>query len=175
MRGCHTYMNRNDNDNKTKGGFNLSISVALIIFLLLLGLTIVFISQQSSRSNNTTQPSGGTYWSNNKQTEESTQEQRYIALPGFDSLTFFANKKTQEVNLSNPESNAVNMNMKIVLRDDTVVWHQDNITPGTQINTITPTAELSSGTYDAVLVIDCYLPDGTQVNGGLIKFTLNII
>ena len=96
-------------------------------------------------------------------------------MPGFDSLTFFANKKTQEVNLSNPESNAVNMNMKIVLRDDTVIWHQDNITPGTQINTITPTVELSSGTYDAVLVIDCYLPDGTQVNGGLIKFTLNII
>ena len=99
----------------------------------------------------------------------------YIAIPGFSSMTISSNTYKQQVNLYNPETNTVTMNMKIGLTDGTQIWAQDNICPGDRLTEITLSAIPPLGVYDAVLIIDCYLPDGTKVNGGIVQFKLNVI
>lgn len=154
--------------------------VIIIILVLIIGLftTLVVMNtpKDSDRLPEPTQPESeaGLVIKESDATAV-TKQTSYIAIPGFSGMTINSNTYEQEVDLYNPDTNTVTMNMKIGLLDGSQIWSQDGIKPGDHINTITLTRLPEPGKYNAALIIDCYLPDGTKVNGGVVQFELNVI
>lgn len=116
--------------------------------------------------------SNGVNW-NGKQDIKTEQKEKYIAIPGFNRLSFVGNKKVQKVNLYNPSENSCTMTMEMFLANGTSLWKADNIQPGNGFYEIELKTTLDSGTYEnCILNIKCYDKNGTELNGGKMNFTL---
>ena len=166
------------NNNDTKHYQRIAI---IYIVLFLIGFAIFCIirlndNHEQTNNNQVATPTDGAAGITIREsnTEESPSPS-YIAIPGFSNMTFISNTNVQQVDLFNPETNTVRMDMKIGLLDGTQIWEYKGIEPGDRLTEITLSAIPPVGVYDAVLIIDCYLPDGTKVNGGIVQFQLNLI
>ncbi len=97
-----------------------------------------------------------------------------IAVPGYDTFTFKAGAKTQQITLHNPEENTCYFKLSLILADGTTIWTSDLLEPGMAFTSIELDKALDKGTYsDVTLKYDCYsLKDQSQLNGAAIKVTI---
>ena len=112
-----------------------------------------------------------------------------IAIPGYASLSFKAEKKEQSVEFFNPEENTCYFRMSLVLKDgdeqksendqsigeETILWTSEYLEPGEQIKSISLDRELEEGDYPATLRYECFsLKDERQLNGSNVELTLTV-
>ena len=98
-----------------------------------------------------------------------------INLPGYDAITFKADKKEQEVMIPNPPENTCLVKITLKLSDGTVLWESEDVEPGRYSTPIVFEKALKKGTYkDSVLEYKCFTNDKehSQLNGAECKFTL---
>ena len=98
-----------------------------------------------------------------------------IAIPGYETLSLAAGKKTQTVYLKNPPENAATFVMTLALDDGTILWTGEALHPGEAFTRITLTRTLDAGEYPATLRYDCYsTADNSPLNGAEIKLNLTV-
>ena len=114
-----------------------------------------------------------TLWDGNHRTV-TRQEGRTICIPGIDSLTFQAGTTTQSVNFQNPEINGDRLFQFILYVEDVPMWESGYCRAGFGYYTIDINHALTEGEYPAALQVRCFTPDGTELNGAKIKFTLYV-
>ena len=99
---------------------------------------------------------------------------KLIEIPGFQSLVFFSSEEKQKVNFHNPESNTCLMKMSLYA-DDVELWHNnDYLAPGKGYYEIVIDNMPDVGNYDGKLKIQCFIEDGTELNGAVVNFDLII-
>ena len=98
-----------------------------------------------------------------------------IAIPGYETLSLAAGKKTQTVYLKNPPENAAAFVMTLALDDGTALWTGEALQPGEAFTRITLSRALRAGEYPATLRYDCFsLNDNTPLNGAEVKLTIEV-
>ena len=98
-----------------------------------------------------------------------------IAIPGYEKLSFAADKTAQTVNLKNPAENACTFVLTLTLEGGETLWTGKALSPGEAFTAITLTRALDAGEYAAKLHYDCYsITDDTPLNGAEIKLTLQV-
>lgn len=98
-----------------------------------------------------------------------------ISIPGYETLSLAAGKKTQTVYLKNPPENAAAFVMTLTLDDGTTLWTGEALQPGEAFTRITLQKALRAGEYGATLRYDCFsIPGNTPLNGAEIKLNLNV-
>ncbi len=100
-----------------------------------------------------------------------------ISVPGYESLTFRADRKEQEIELYNPSQNDCWFQVSLTLADGTLLWRSGLFAPGKTSGRIRLQGALTAGSYpDAVLHYDCFGMDAslTPLNGAEIKLTLYV-
>ena len=98
-----------------------------------------------------------------------------IAIPGYETLSLAAGKKTQTVYLKNPPENAAAFVMTLALDDGTTLWTGEALQPGEAFTRITLQKALRAGEYPATLRYDCYsTADNSPLNGAEIKLNLTV-
>lgn len=98
-----------------------------------------------------------------------------ISIPGYESLTLEAGRKQQTISLNNPAQNCCYFQISLTLKDGTILWQSDLISPGEQSTPMLLSKELSKGTYtEAKLIYHCFQmnDDLTSLNGAETKLTL---
>ena len=86
-----------------------------------------------------------------------------ITVPGFTKIRFKAGEKYQSIFLSNPAGNDAEMEITVVM-DNNTVYQSELISPGECVNNIEISEPLKAGTYDCVVEYRFYA-DGVQLNG----------
>lgn len=136
----------------------------LSLILLFLYIAIITTAIKANTTSN------GVVWNDNGVSEK--YEQNYISLPCFTAVNFSANTTHQFIDIYNPEQNNCYMNFSIYI-DDTLVWSENNVYPNHGYHEIDITHQLSKGTYDAVLKVQCFdIKTDQELNGGLIDFKI---
>ena len=103
------------------------------------------------------------------------EESASIAIPGYETLSFMAGQKTQEVTLYNPAENTCYFRMSLVLEDGMTLWTSDLLEPGMAFTRLDLKKSLKAGVYPATIHYDCYsLKDQTPLNGAEINVTLEV-
>lgn len=101
---------------------------------------------------------------------------RNTAIPGYEELNLKANRKQQNIALSNPSKNNCYFKITLMLDDGTILWVSNYIKPGESSEAICLTKELEKGSYNAVLKYDCFSFDGEmkRLNGAQTKLSLRV-
>lgn len=101
---------------------------------------------------------------------------RSTAIPGYEVLNLKANRKQQNIALSNPSANNCYFKITLMLEDGTELWVSDLIKPGSVSDAICLSRELAQGEYNAVLKYNCYSLDGAmrEMNGAQTKLSLRV-
>ena len=94
-----------------------------------------------------------------------------ISIPGFKTLVFYADQIEQKVNLYNPENNICLFRMTIYA-DNEKVYQSGFVEPGKGFYAISLEKTLPKGEYEGLLLYECFLTDGTQLNGAEVEFNL---
>ena len=155
-------------DNKI---FRTGVHIGLLVIALLIGLAIGGLFNKDGR----TKIADAAKYAEDQDYSE-IEESDSISIPGYDILTFAADKKEQEVQLHNPQDNTCYFKMSLILSDGTCIWTSDLLEPGKGFEKITLDKTLKAGTYsDVTLKYECYsLKDQTQLNGAEIKLTIEV-
>jgi len=105
-----------------------------------------------------------------------TKNEESISIPGFERLTFEANKTKQTVSINNPSQNDCLFIVSLYLEDGTMLWKSDFIRPGRKSKPITLETPLEEGIYNnAMLKFDCYTKDKrTTLSGAETKLTIRV-
>ncbi|MBR3317808.1 MAG: hypothetical protein IKG21_08365 [Atopobiaceae bacterium] len=111
-----------------------------------------------------------------------------IAIPGYETIEFAAGKTTQLVDLYNPDRNACDFRMTLVLDGENandkgkatsegeVLWTSELVGPGERVGKIELAKSLEAGDYPATLKYECFtLGDGAPLNGSEVKLTLHVV
>lgn len=101
---------------------------------------------------------------------------RNTAIPGYEELNLKANRKQQNIALSNPSKNNCYFKITLMLDDGTILWVSNYIKPGENSEAICLNKELEKGSYNAVLKYDCFSTDGEmkRLNGAQTKLSLRV-
>lgn len=98
-----------------------------------------------------------------------------IAIPGYEKLSFAADKTAQTVNLQNPAENACTFVLTLTLTGGETLWTGKALSPGEAFKRITLSRALDAGDYAATLRYDCYtIEDNRPLNGAEIKLTIEV-
>ena len=98
-----------------------------------------------------------------------------IAIPGYEKLSFAADKRAQPVNLKNPPDNACTFVLTLTLEGGETLWTGEAISPGEAFTRITLERALDEGDYPATLHYDCYtIEDNQPLNGAELQLTLEV-
>ena len=153
--------------------FRVGVHAALIVAVLVIGLAIGAFFNKSSNEDKTRIAGDVTQYAEDQDNSD-IEESPSIAIPGYDTLSFKAGKKTQEVTLHNPKENTCYFKMSLILEDGTTIWTSDLLEPGKAFTKIKLDKSLAKGTYSNVkLRYACYsLKDQSQLNGAEIKVTI---
>ena len=158
---------------KRKRGFRVFVYVILLAIVLLIGLAIGGFFNSPSDENKTKIAGDVSRYAEDQDYSDITESES-ISIPGYDSFTFKAGQKVQNVTLHNPEANTCYFKMSLILEDGTTIWTSDLLEPGMAFTSIELDEVLDKGTYSNVrLKYDCYsLKDQSQLNGAEIKVTI---
>lgn len=101
---------------------------------------------------------------------------RNTAIPGYEELNLKANRKQQNIALSNPSKNNCYFKITLMLDDGTILWVSNYIKPGENSEAICLNKELEKGSYNAALKYDCFSTDGemNRLNGAQTKLSLRV-
>ena len=99
-----------------------------------------------------------------------------ISIPGYDTLTFPANKKSVDIILPNPSTNPCNFRYRIILKDtDEVLYQSGRIPPGMAVKQITLSRALAVGDYNLEIQIETTsLSDASPMNGAALQVKLKV-
>ena len=107
-------------------------------------------------------------------TETPSAVQTNIKIPGYESLSFTADKTEQSVKLTNPAENACLFRLSLIIDGETL-WTSGEIKPGETVEKLNLSRALSKGAYPAVLKYECFtLQDKTPLNGAEIKLNIEV-
>ena len=149
------------------------ITIIIILLLLLIGaLLYIFIF----KPHNNTSPilpedESAVEWQGEQPPNRLPTGQEGIAIPGFKSLVFIANEKSQKVNFFNPESNDCLFLMTLYV-NDSALWKSGYCRAGKGYYNIELNRELTAGEYPAYLKIQCFKNTGAELNGARVDFNL---
>lgn len=151
--------------------------IMCIIALLILALFLCVIS----RSCNSLEPEGtlsmdsnAVNWNGHQELQQNSSESKGIHIPGFSSLVFTANRTTQSVNFFNPEENGDRLFLMTLYVDDELLWESGYCPAGQGYYTIELSEPLMAGEYSGYLRIQCFTPQGVELNGARINFDLTV-
>lgn len=147
------------------------ISIIVILLLLLIGAVIYIICNPCSDKPLLPTDTNAVEYDGNKPTNRLPNGQKGIAIPGFDTLVFFANQTKQRVNFFNPDSNDCLFLMTLYV-DDKPLWKSGYCKPGTGYYDIELSEPLKAGEYSAYLKVECFKEDGTVLNGAKVEFEI---
>lgn len=152
---------------------HIAVYVALIAVALVIGLAIGGFFNKSDDDGKTRIAGSVSKYAEDQDYSDVTESDS-ISIPGYDTFTFDAGKKTQQITLYNPEENTCYFKLSLILEDGTTIWTSDLLEPGMAFTSIELDKALDKGTYSNVTVkYDCYsLKDQTQLNGAAIKVTI---
>lgn len=111
-------------------------------------------------------------WNGNQYLPNGSSSAGKICVPGFDSLVFVANKTVQKVNFYNPEVNGDRLFRMTLFIENKEYWKSGYCPSGSGYYEIELSAPIESGEYAGYLKIECFKPDGTQLNGARVTFNL---
>lgn len=114
---------------------------------------------------------------NGKKKNEVENEERTIAIPGFETITLKADETKQEVNFHNPDINDCYFKLTLIHHDGALLWKSELIEPGKGMYEIELEKALTAGEFeDAVLKYECFsLTDQSPLNGSEIKLKLIVV
>lgn len=153
------------------------IKICMTVLLLLLCSFIIFFLFGRS-DNKTLLPvdENAQDWDGDQKLLNGKQEEtKSIKIPGFDSLTFTANQKTQQVNFKNPEENSCLFRMTLSIADKQYWQSAGGIEPGKGYYEIQLDDVLQPGDYDGSLLVECFKDDGTALNSAKVKFDVKVV
>lgn len=113
-------------------------------------------------------------WSGNQSLPNGSSSSGRICIPGFDSLVFVANQKSQKVNFYNPAVNGDRLFKMTLYIDDEPYWMSGYCPAGSGYYDIELNEPIVAGEYSAYLQIECFKPDGSQLNGARVTFNLKV-
>ncbi len=153
---------------------NIIILTCVIIVLLLLLGFLVFRSCNRGDAVNPSLPtdSNAVGWGGNQSLPGVSSQANKICIPGFDSLVFKTGEKTQKVNFYNPAVNKDRLFLMTLYIDDVEYWKSGYVAAGNGYYSIELNEALLSGEYSGFLKIQCFKPDGTELNGAKVEFNL---
>ena len=151
----------------------IAVYILLIAAVLVIGLAIGGFFNRPS-DDGKTKIAGDVSKYAEDQDYSDVPESDSISVPGYNTFTFKAGKKTQQITLHNPEENTCYFKLSLILEDGTTIWTSDLLEPGMAFTSIELDKTLDKGTYsDVTLKYDCYsLKDQSQLNGAEIKVTI---
>lgn len=151
------------------------IIITLIVVTLLLSI-FIFRSCNREDNNSSSLPldSNVVDWNGNQRLPNGSSSMGKICVPGFDSLVFVANKTVQKVNFYNPEVNGDRLFQMTLFIEDKEYWRSGYCPSGSGYYEIELSAPIESGEYSGYLKIECFKPDGTQLNGARVTFNLKV-
>lgn len=163
------------------GGENVKKKkIIVIVILLLLLFAGVFIFQKCNSGGDTQNPisflipdKNAEEWNGNQELPQSgNNEEAYI--PGFKSLVFIAGQTNQKVNFYNPEENTCLFRMTLYVEGEEL-WQSGFIEPGKCFYEIECLKALEPGAYGGILMVECFLEDGTACNTANVEFDLTAV
>lgn len=152
---------------------HIYIIILLIVVTLLLSI-FIFRSCYRAGNNPSSLPldSNVVDWNGNQYLPNGSSSAGKICVPGFDSLVFVANQTIQKVNFYNPEVNGDRLFQMTLFIEDKEYWKSGYCPSGSGYYEIELSAPIESGEYAGYLKIECFKPDGTQLNGARVTFNL---
>lgn len=147
--------------------------IAAVIALLLLIVGVLIAALPRDTANPLPVDPLSTIWGGNRRTV-TRQESKSISIPGFDSLTFRAGTTSQSVNFRNPEVNGDRLFQFTLFVEDSQIWESGYCQAGHGYYDIEIDHALTAGEYPAALKVRCFKPDGEELNGARINFTLYV-
>lgn len=147
------------------------IILAASVILCIVGVAIALSPRDSS--NLLPVDSLASIWTG-KHESIARQEGKTICIPGIESLTFCAGTTSQSVNLQNPEINGDRLFLFRLYVEDQPIWESGYCQAGFGYYDIEIEHPLTVGEYPAALQVRCFTPDGTELNGARIQFTLYV-
>ncbi|NMA67766.1 MAG: hypothetical protein GX957_16300 [Clostridiaceae bacterium] len=164
---------------KAWGIFN-NIAGVLSALLLLIAIGII-IGKTTSNVPSSPMVSNGEVEAMEKaviaETQEETQSEKSISIPGFERLVFRARQAEQKVRFYNPQKNKCYFEIAICLPDGAEVFRSGLLAPGKSIDSIKLKYNLEPGKYEgAILRYSCYTTESMeQLNGADIVFNLEVV
>lgn len=154
--------------------YYIAIAVGLIIIVsIIVGLCVSKDNDKDNPTPSLPLDSNAEDWNGQQQLPSGNSNiGKNICIPGFDSLVFFANQTHQKVNFYNPEVNTDRLFLMTLMVGDTVYWQSGYCPPGSGYYEIDLTEPIEPGEYTAYLRIQCFKPDGTELNGAKVSFNL---
>lgn len=158
---------------KNNKAVRITVYILLIAVALVIGLAIGGFFNKPSDDGKTKIAGNVSKYAEDQDYSDVTESDS-ISVPGYDTFTFKAGKKTQQITLHNPEENTCYFKLSLILEDGTTIWTSDLLEPGMAFTSIELDKTLDKGTYsDVTLKYDCYsLKDQSQLNGAAIKVTI---
>lgn len=158
---------------KNNKAVRIASYIVLIVVALVAGLAIGGFFHKPS-DDDKTKIAGDVSKYAEDQDHSDVTESDSISIPGYDTFTFKAGEKTQQITLHNPEENTCYFKLSLILEDGTTIWTSDLLEPGMAFKSIELDKTLDKGTYsDVTLKYDCYsLKDQSQLNGAAIKVNI---
>ncbi len=152
------------------------IFIIIIVVTLLLSI-LIFRSCNRVGNNSSSLPldTNVVDWTGNQQLPNVSSASGKICVPGFDSLVFVANQTTQKVNFYNPAANGDRLFQMTLYIEDTEYWKSGYCPSGSGYYDIELSEPIEAGEYSAYLKIQCFKPDGTQLNGARVTFNLKVM
>lgn len=151
------------------------ICVSIVLFLVLLSAgLLMFRSCNKDATSSLPVDSGAVDWNGNQHLSNGSSSASKICVPGFDSLVFVANQTTQKVNFFNPEVNGDRLFQMTLFVENKEYWKSGYCPSGSGYYEIELSAPIESGEHAGYLKIECFKPDGTQLNGARVTFNLKV-
>ena len=150
----------------------ICVSIALLLVLLLAVLLMFRSCNKNDDPSSLPVDSGAVDWNGNQHLPNGSSSAGKICVPGFDSLVFVANQTVQKVNFYNPEVNGDRLFQMTLFIEDKEYWKSGYCPSGSGYYEIKLSAPIESGEYAGYLKIECFNPDGTQLNGARVTFNL---
>lgn len=156
-------------------------TILILVILLIIGIVIDIYGDRYHKNNdiinNDSQiisDDNAIDWHGNQRLNGYGQPSDKISIPCFDGLVFQANQTSQKVNLYNPENNSCYMKFSIIVENKTI-WKSEMVAPAKGFYEIELNDILTSGTYKAYLLIECFdMNNKSPMNNGLNEFTLYV-
>ena len=164
-------MSSNNKDKKKISTRTLIILLIIILLAILIVLGILlFSSKNDSKVPETI--GGGDPIVESKPVQK---DEANISLPGFETITFIADKKQQDFTIPNPSNNTCLVQMSLILSDGMEIWKSELVEPGFYCKPIELIAPIEKGQYNNVtLKYDCFTNDENKspLNGAEIALTI---
>lgn len=153
------------------------ISIIILLAMVTLLFSIFIIRSCNREGDNPSSlplDSNVVDWSGNQQLPNGSSSTGKICIPGFDSLVFVANQTSQKVNFYNPAVNGDRLFKMTLYIDYKPYWMSGYCPSGSGYYDIELTEPIVAGEYSAYLQIECFKPDGSQLNGARVTFNLKV-